>query len=235
MAHVPSSRGRHGLPPSTQLVVFDFDLCVLRIHSFGQRLEPSDVAQREPLSADFFDLRFFAELVAGLVASGVRVAVASFGRADVIAAFLSRAFPGDAPPFSGANISTPATIGGRDGFSIAGGKNAQLSELSARYGVPPAGILFFDDDASNIAKALAGGFSCAIHCPEGFALPAWARGVERCAAVSGGGSSSDSAISNALAAAQAACARVGSALGFREGTGSGRTWVAPTLQHPPEG
>lgn len=131
------------LPASIKLVALDFDLCVLRIHSFGLRLEAADVGARD-MASDFVDLGLFTALMCALEARGLRIAIASFGRFEVIRAFLDRAFPAGSSPFSRDNISTPSTVGGQDGFAVAGGKNSQLEALAARFGVPANGILFFD-------------------------------------------------------------------------------------------
>jgi hypothetical protein len=74
-----------------KLVVWDFDLTLLTLHSFGERIQPWAVAAR-CLEDDFWDLRFFCELVPALTAAGLRVAVASFGRYDVIQAYMDAAF-----------------------------------------------------------------------------------------------------------------------------------------------
>jgi hypothetical protein len=75
-----------------RLVAFDFDLCVLSIHSFAQRLTPPAVLQR-PLAQDFTDLPLFLALAQSLQAAGVHLAIASFGRNEVIRTYLGRAFP----------------------------------------------------------------------------------------------------------------------------------------------
>jgi hypothetical protein len=139
-------------------VVFDFDLCVLSIHSYGERLEPHQVLARAPLTDDFVDLEFFRALVRALDARGVRVAIASFGRYDVIQAFLDRAFPaardswfgtvragaGAANLFTRDTISTPTCVGGKDGTEVDGGKNPQLLKLAEFFKVLPSEMLFFD-------------------------------------------------------------------------------------------
>jgi hypothetical protein len=74
-----------------RLVAFDFDLCVLRVHAFNLNVTAADVALRD-LARDFADLRFFVALSRALGAAGVAVAIASFGRYEVIKAYLDRAF-----------------------------------------------------------------------------------------------------------------------------------------------
>ena len=131
-----------------RLCVFDFDLCVLSIHSFGLRLEPLAVAARAPLERDFVDLPLFRGLVRELGARGVAVAVASFGRYDVIQAYLDRALEGGAAQlFTRGTISTPSSVGGVDGCSVPGGKNRQLFALAKQFGVEAGAVLFFDGAA----------------------------------------------------------------------------------------
>jgi hypothetical protein len=157
-----------------RLVVWDFDLTILRIHSFATRLTAADVASRD-LSLDFWDLPFFITLAQHLVRLGVAVAIASvsafcpllhfdglaatptdatvtmqFGRSEVIQAYLDRAFE---PPDEGArlfssttNIVTPATVGGVDGWAQPGGKNSLLEHLLVGVfpGITKNAVLFFD-------------------------------------------------------------------------------------------
>ncbi len=137
-------------PPFPQ-AIFDFDQTILAIHAFGQHIEPEAVASRS-MEADFTDLAFFTALVHLLREKGVSVAIASFGRYEVIQAYMDRAFgivAGDAASeatriFTRASISTPTSVGGHDGFVLPGGKNPQLQALAAVYGLAPVNIFFFD-------------------------------------------------------------------------------------------
>jgi hypothetical protein len=54
------------------LVVWDFDLTLLSIHSWGARIHPSDVAHRS-LEQDIADLEFFRAFVKRALAKGVQV------------------------------------------------------------------------------------------------------------------------------------------------------------------
>jgi hypothetical protein len=179
-----------------RLCVFDFDNCVLRVHSYGLKLTPADVARRD-LERDFADLSFFRALVLALRRRGVAVAIASFGSYEVIQAFLDRAFadadaaaslaaqparattadpltPAPAQQvFTRDNISTPSSVGGTDGFTVPGGKNRQLEQLAARFGANADATLFFDDDDNNIGLAAAGAFRHAVLCPRGFGAESW--------------------------------------------------------------
>jgi hypothetical protein len=138
-------------------VVFDFDLCVLGIHSYAEKFEVPHVRAREPLADDFVDLPFFRSVVCALAARGVRVAIASFGKYEVIQAYMDRAFPAAAVPTSAAaggsgvlftrdTISTPSRVGGLDGTEVAGGKNPQLKQLAEFFKATPTELLFFDGE-----------------------------------------------------------------------------------------
>lgn len=104
------------------------------------------------MEADFTDLAFFTALVHLLRERGVAVAIASFGRYEVIQAYMDRAFGivvGDAASeatriFTRTSISTPSTVGVHDGFVVPGGKIPQLQALAAVYGLAPVNVFFFD-------------------------------------------------------------------------------------------
>lgn len=101
------------------LIVWDFDLTILSIHSWGERIQPSDVARRS-LERDVADLEFFRAFVKRALAKGIKVAVASFGVYEVIQEYLDRAVgPG---VFTRENISTPSQHGTKDGHVVEGGK-----------------------------------------------------------------------------------------------------------------
>jgi len=137
---VPFTRRCKALHKYIKLVVWDFDLTLLRIHAYGQRVQPFDVKSgRRVLERDFVDLHMFQALVKYLVnEAGIGVAVASFGAHPTIAAYLDKAFPEPdnhgAPYFTRENTSTPGLIGLQDGRSVRDGKIPQLNDLIARYG-----------------------------------------------------------------------------------------------------
>lgn len=118
-------RGGSG-PASTStpaLIIWDFDLTILSLHSWGERIRPQDVAQRS-LEQDVADLEFFRTFVQRALAKGVKVAVASFGVYEVIQNYMDRVVgPG---VFTRENISTPSQHGTLDGHVVEGGKVPQL-------------------------------------------------------------------------------------------------------------
>lgn len=156
-----------------RLVCWDFDLTVLSIHAYAERIEASAVPARN-MDTDFRDRAFFTCLCRNLVARGVAVGCASFGRYDVIQAYMDCAF-GVAPSslssasggagsasagadavqggaaderlFSQQNIVTPASVGGQDGWTLRDGKNSQIALLMGSIqGITPEQVLFFDGE-----------------------------------------------------------------------------------------
>jgi len=133
-----------------KVVVWDFDLTILSIHSFGERIAPAAVAVRS-MEADFRDLAFFRRVVSELRSRSIDVAVASFGRYDVIQAYMDRIFEDASVDssigsrvFDRANILTPSTVGLPDGCSMPGGKNTLLQHICEKHGAMPRDVIFFD-------------------------------------------------------------------------------------------
>lgn len=138
-------------PPKRLVVVaFDFDKCLMKDHWFGtHRYNAIDTIN--PLAKDFALKNapaFFERLVN---IPHVRVAVASFGRKDVI----TKAINSVLPPHLAAKvyITTPGDFPHtRDGTGLPD-KNRQLERVSEKFGVHLSRIIFFDDDAKNISAA----------------------------------------------------------------------------------
>ena len=130
------------LRENVQLVVWDFDQTVLRIHSWALQIQPEGVPTRD-LDVDFADRAFFVQVVRALQEAGVRVAIASFGKYETIQAYMNRLFE-DEVTFTRETISTPSQVGSRDGYSVDGGKNRQLRKFVEDLGVEPTKFLFFD-------------------------------------------------------------------------------------------
>ena len=154
---------------NVRLVVFDFDLTILRIHSWGERVRPEDVEHRD-LDRDVADLAFFRAFVLALRDAGVQVAIASFGQYEVIQRYMDRAFGDGQTVFGRGNVSTPSAVGFRDGTSVPGGKVPQLealvravlldgaAESEARkdeeaWRAATRAVAFFDDDERNVDVA----------------------------------------------------------------------------------
>eukprot|EP00667_Euglena_gracilis_P011444 EG_transcript_11689 len=137
-------------PPRKVAVIFDFDECLMRMHVWG-------TYRNAPLGAIpvadtmFADLPFLRGLIPALHAAGVVLAIATFGRRDVVLKFLEHALGPPLTYFS--QISTPASHAVREGSSALGDKNTQLRALSASLGVQLHDILFFDDSTFNVSQA----------------------------------------------------------------------------------
>eukprot|EP00227_Mantoniella_beaufortii_P020266 CAMPEP_0197580076 /NCGR_PEP_ID=MMETSP1326-20131121/3951_1 /TAXON_ID=1155430 /ORGANISM="Genus nov. species nov., Strain RCC2288" /LENGTH=190 /DNA_ID=CAMNT_0043143727 /DNA_START=89 /DNA_END=661 /DNA_ORIENTATION=+ len=173
---------RGGSPASTStsinLIVFDFDLTILNIHSWSERIAPRDVPFRN-LEEDVADLEFFRAFVGRALDKGIEIAIASFGMYEVIQGYMDRAVgPG---VFTRENISTPSQHGTKDGFVVQGGKVPQLRSLTSRLlKVPPgevpaaaSGVLFFDDSSENIEAALQAGFTHSVSTKQFFTRHLW--------------------------------------------------------------
>jgi hypothetical protein len=156
---------------NVELVVFDFDLTILRIHSWGERIRPENVAARN-LEDDVADLAFFRDFVTRLTLANVKVAIASFGQYEVIQKYVDRVFGDGQTFFSRENISTPSQHGAKDGYCVVGGKVPQLHALTTKLlgaGKADAAqrewvaikkrVAFLDDSVENVKGALEAGFS----------------------------------------------------------------------------
>ena len=139
---------------------FDFDLTLLRIHSFGQKVEVGDVSARD-LRADFFDLEFVQALIPALRAAGIAVHVCSFGKYPVIQAYMDRACGAGA--FTRDTISTPTLVGVPDGSSVVVGmlggrpvssKVPQLYQILDGQGLQEPQVLFLDGACWKLLGAL---------------------------------------------------------------------------------
>ena len=121
MTHLARKDKTWSSPP--RLVVWDFDLTILSVHSWTENIKPEDVASRD-IREDVADLEFFQKFVCRALERDVKVAVASFGRYEVFQEYLDRAVgPGK---FSRDNITTPSQYGLSDGCAMQGGKVPML-------------------------------------------------------------------------------------------------------------
>jgi len=148
------------LRESLKAVIFDFDLTILQIHSFGEGIVPEAIAVRH-WEADFASYDEFTKLCRELVDNGIHVGVASFGRKAVIKTYLELAFQEDmAKIFPDKAICTPADLGGEDGTPLPDGKNSQLAWLETKLGLKPeerSKVLFFDGEPCSFARGRAPG------------------------------------------------------------------------------
>lgn len=170
-----------------KLVVWDFDLTLLKVHSYAEGVEPADVAARWKYDvADLELLRAFVEKGREL---GVALGVASFGRAEVINEYLKHMAPG---AFRPEDIVTPSNLNlpeVEDGMAVPNGKVMMLELLQRRHfkgSIGRSSVLFFDDDADNVDDCVRAGFTQAFHTPDGFtqgmlaSLPTGTQGKRVC-------------------------------------------------------
>jgi len=149
-------------PAKRKVVAFDFDRCLMTKHWWGT-YRNAPLKDINPGPADFAH-RGLGNLLEELLSRPeVNVAVASFGRGDVIRKAIDsvlrpelseRVFittPGDYPPFV-------------DGQSM-GNKNTQLQEISNKFSTPIQDIIFFDDDKKNISCGLEYGINAQWSAP----------------------------------------------------------------------
>eukprot|EP00035_Acanthoeca_spectabilis_P011679 m.205915 g.205915 ORF g.205915 m.205915 type:complete len:238 (+) comp15420_c0_seq1:76-789(+) len=138
-------------PKPTVVVAFDFDKCLMTSHWFGKyRYQPLDGINPGP--EDFALSNPTAVFTQLLSQPHVRVAVASFGRKDVITKAIYSMLPPDLA--EQVYVTTPGDFPGtRDGTGLRD-KNRQLGLVADRFDVPLEQIQFFDDDRKNIAAAV---------------------------------------------------------------------------------
>lgn len=152
----------------TSLVVWDFDQTVLRIHAFARGVRAEQVADR--WERDVADKQFFTGFALAARERGIEVGIASFGRNEVVQAYMREIFREHGEVFRPSFVVTPASIGHRDGSSVPDGKPRMLKLLRERCDPPitdKASVLFFDDDGNNVEDCLRSGYR-AVHTPRAF-------------------------------------------------------------------
>ncbi|ACO68405.1 hypothetical protein MICPUN_55064 [Micromonas commoda] len=162
-----------------KLIVWDFDLTVLSIHSWAAGIRQKDVADRT-LYDDVADLAFFRHFVQRALEQGFAVAIASFGQYEVIQAYMDRIVGRGV--FNRENIATPSKFGSKDGRALRGGKVPMLKSLACKMlraspqelSLRKSDIIFFDDSWDNVCGAIENGFihSVLVDC-RGFCEQLW--------------------------------------------------------------
>eukprot|EP01010_Urceolus_cornutus_P000900 NODE_1406_length_931_cov_235.156463_g1084_i0.p1 GENE.NODE_1406_length_931_cov_235.156463_g1084_i0~~NODE_1406_length_931_cov_235.156463_g1084_i0.p1 ORF type:complete len:242 (-),score=38.16 NODE_1406_length_931_cov_235.156463_g1084_i0:129-854(-) len=136
-----------------QYVIFDFDMCLMRIHMWGTfRNQPIELIPFDPKYVG--DEKLLKWLIPTLVDSGIGVGVATFGRRQVVLRAMRMLFGEDQTYFTEHNVSTPADHGVAEGFDSLRDKNIQLQAQAEKFSIKPHDILFFDDDPNNVKQAL---------------------------------------------------------------------------------
>ena len=118
------------------------------------------------------DVELFRFFVQEVLKKGAGVAIASYGRREVIAEYMRHIFlESEEVPFTAANIVTPEALGFPDGTSVPSGKS-QMLEILCKRATPAvndrSAVFFFDDDPDNIRDCQVAGFKYAYHTPQGF-------------------------------------------------------------------
>jgi FMN phosphatase YigB (HAD superfamily) len=133
------------------LYVFDFDLTILKIHSYAQNMTPSQVESMgwRKLMDQFADPIFFRDLINYLISQNKKVAIASFGKYNVIKAYLDRLFD-NTSIFGLDNIITPMN---EKKTRPSDDKNEYLVGLIRDLNIDYRRVIFFDDDINNINKS----------------------------------------------------------------------------------
>lgn len=158
------------------VAIFDFDCTLTRFHVWG-KFRALPLAQIPIDKATFVDSDAFARFVGQARSCGADVAIATFGRHDVVDKALKVALGTES---HGIEISTPADHFDprfdatsdderprcAEGSDILGDKNAQIDELCLRFGVTRQHVSLIDDDANNVACARSEGI-WAEHTPQG--------------------------------------------------------------------
>ena len=190
-----------GEKDAIRLVVWDFDMTILRIHSFAKRISALDIPRRD-YERDCADANFFRAFLREMKQKSIEVAIASFGKRDVIETYIKHlvnAEKGDdvadyAFVDTQKSIVTPNDVGGTDGCSMKD-KSRMLDMLTKRYMLSMSEddilkeghgvnvdvllekarkkVVFFDDDEDNINAAKKLGYTYAVHTPNAFERESW--------------------------------------------------------------
>lgn len=158
------------LSSNPQLVVWDWDRTVVQCHTFRECIQPEDVVER--WKADVYDLALFQHFLRAAQVSGIRVGIASYGRRDVILAYLECIFSVAELSLLAEMIVTPSDFGLPDGTPLpAPGKPKMLACLCERAEPvisDTSTVLFFEDDEVNVDDAHDAGYCMTIFVPDGF-------------------------------------------------------------------
>ena len=135
------------------LYIWDFDLTILKIHSYANEIKEEDVKSLswKKLMCHFADPIFFRDLVNHLIGNKKKVAIISFGYYNVIKAYLDRLFDND-KIFGKHNIITPIDECQRH-TSINSDKNQYIINIAREHNISYQRIIFLDDTYLNVNNA----------------------------------------------------------------------------------
>ena len=150
-----------------KLYVWDFDCTITGIHSCGNESLFSETTDLRRVIAD---LDLFKQVIKRLRELGKEVAIASYGRKEIILRTMEKIF-GEENPFNESNVVTPQSVTITPGrrwldchFPPAGfDKNDMLQLLQKRYQSKDQNfnndqIILFDDTAENVDRAISQGY-----------------------------------------------------------------------------
>ena len=160
------------------LAIFDFDCTLTKFHVWG-RFRKAPLPEVLIDADTFVDLPAFKAFVQKARSQDLEVAIATFGRRDVVNKALEFAL-GERHDIT---ISTPADhVDPRydfpnpmedepprcaEGSDILGDKNAQIAALCERFGVSVEDASLADDDPNNVQKAVDSGIGYVEHAVRG--------------------------------------------------------------------
>jgi FMN phosphatase YigB (HAD superfamily) len=141
-----------------KLIVWDFDLTLLRIHSFSKRIIAQEVKRRD-YEHDFADATFLRSFLDEMKRKGIKVSIASFGKREVIEEYMKLLISEEYGDYCSdfafvdkrKSIVTPNDVGGSDGCSMKD-KGKMLDVLMKRFVLNKADDDDDDDDDENENK-----------------------------------------------------------------------------------
>jgi hypothetical protein len=153
------------------LFIWDFDLTIIKIHSFANHTKEDEIQSLswKKLMCHFYDPIFFRDLVYFLRGNKKKVAIISFGHYNVIKAYLDRLFD-DTNIFNKHNIITPDQNCNRRSNTD---KNQYIINIARELNIKYNRIMFFDDTVGNINSAKELGVEAIQIEKEGFNHKVW--------------------------------------------------------------
>ena len=143
-----------------KLWVWDFDDTLIDTDTYMKKnMSPDSIAKRTDaeLDKEIPQWRYFSRLVEFLATHGKYIGIASFGTYDIIQAYMNRIMGFNQHYFTKKNIIAPC-MSDRQAFrfNIPPDKNEYVYTLMRIYRVQDfKSVVLFDDNASNIASAIA--------------------------------------------------------------------------------
>jgi len=159
------------------LFIWDFDLTILKIHSYAMDIKASDVKSLSwnKFKCHFSDPLFFRDLINYIIGKNKEVAIISFGTYNVIKAYMDRLFDNN-KIFDLHNIITPIDRN----IKLNSDKNQYIIDLIRNISenriknISYKRVLFFDDSLRNVQSAREMGVNAIIIKEnEGFNKKVW--------------------------------------------------------------